>query len=1013
MDQLITSLRRDDKCTPGKKKLVVSQLALACTLAITSQANAATNDISGQTYNTFHHYNDATYADDVYYDGYVGWNNYAADSYYNGDIYPVINNATVNGVISTYYLDDGISTNTNANSLTIKNSTIHGMIYSECMTTDCADRADDYYHDRLALTVDNSTIDDNYEHYTYNGTYNNAADTHVVDVYNIGTAITLDQEVDLSITNNSHVAGITLTQGYEWEDIDDNTVSTGVNSSEVFNNTITVKDSTVTSGSWTDEGTTGWFGNTGNASDYSGKSNFVTVDTDGDGVADSTIASWDDVALAVVAHPNTDNAMQTTADFSNSTLMGDVIFSSNFDENFFPRGADSYRDADGEVDTNGWDGTDRLDLTLNNGSKWVGAAQSVHQTGSIDVDGDGKGDIATYGVGTEATATLIDIEDNSLWPLSTVGVENDDTSYSEFDHITGNQVYQSGLFNVTLNTGSQWDTTKTSLIDTLSINSGSTVNVADSTLISDSISLTGLSALNINEDGHVATDSLTVDNSTVTISDEVSAGWAVGDAALYANNIKVTNDGILDVGNTAANALQVDTLNLTSTTDTSGNIHAGVFNIESNRFVLDADLTNDRTNDTTKSNYGYGLIAMNSDGHLTINGNGDNDNTASIEAGQNEVDNNGDHVAAATGNYKVRIDNATGAGSIADYNGNELIYVNDKNSNATFSAANKADLGAYTYQAEQRGNTVVLQQMELTDYANMALSIPSANTNIWNLEQDTVGTRLTNSRHGLADNGGAWVSYFGGNFNGDNGTINYDQDVNGIMVGVDTKIDGNNAKWIVGAAAGFAKGDMNDRSGQVDQDSQTAYIYSSAHFANNVFVDGSLSYSHFNNDLSATMSNGTYVDGSTNSDAWGFGLKAGYDFKLGDAGYVTPYGSISGLFQSGDDYQLSNDMKVDGQSYDSMRYELGVDAGYTFTYSEDQALTPYFKLAYVYDDSNNDNDVNGDSIDNGTEGSAVRVGLGTQFSFTKNFSAYTDANYLGGGDVDQDWSANVGVKYTW
>ncbi len=934
-----------------------------------------------------------------------GWNNYAADSYYNGDIYPVINNATVNGVISTYYLDDGISTNTNANSLTIKNSTIHGMIYSECMTTDCADRANDYYHDRLALTVDNSTIDDNYEHYTYNGTYNNAADTHVVNVYNIGTAITLDQEVDLSITNNSHVAGITLTQGYEWEDIDDNTVSTGVNSSEVFNNTITVKDSTVTSGSWTDEGTTGWFGNTGNASDYNGK-------------------GWnaDDIALAVIAHPAADNSMQTTATFDNSTLMGDVFFSSNFDENFFPHGRDSYRDADGDVDTNGWDGTDRLDLTLNNGSKWVGAAMSAHLT--VDTNDDGvpdaygpvyndNGVVIDTSTGTEATATLIDIAANSLWPSSTVGVENSDSEYSEFDHIIGNEVYQSGLFNVTLNTGSQWDTTKTSLIDTLSINSGSTVNVADSTLISDSISLTGLSALNINEDGHVATDSLTVDNSTVTISDEVSAGWAVGDAALYANNIKVTNDGILDVGNTAANALQVDTLNLTSTTDTSGNIHAGVFNIESNRFVLDADLTNDRTNDTTKSNYGYGLIAMNSDGHLTINGNGDNDNTASIEAGQNEVDNNGDHVAAATGNYKVRIDNATGAGSIADYNGNELIYVNDKNSNATFSAANKADLGAYTYQAEQRGNTVVLQQMELTDYANMALSIPSANTNIWNLEQDTVGTRLTNSRHGLADNGGAWVSYFGGNFNGDNGTINYDQDVNGIMVGVDTKIDGNNAKWIVGAAAGFAKGDMNDRSGQVDQGSQTAYIYSSAHFANNVFVDGSLSYSHFNNDLSATMSNGTYVDGSTNSDAWGFGLKAGYDFKLGDAGYVTPYGSISGLFQSGDDYQLSNDMKVDGQSYDSMRYELGVDAGYTFTYSEDQALTPYFKLAYVYDDSNNDNDVNGDSIDNGTEGSAVRVGLGTQFSFTKNFSAYTDANYLGGGDVDQDWSANVGVKYTW
>ncbi len=654
-----------------KKKLVVSQLALACTLAITSQANAATNDISGQTYNTFHHYNDATYADDVYYDGYVGWNNYAADSYYNGDIYPVINNATVNGVISTYYLDDGISTNTNANSLTIKNSTIHGMITSECMTTDCAAGRDTgYVYDRLALTVDNSTIDDNYEHYTYNGTYNNAPDTHVVDVYDMGTAITLDQEVDLSITNNSHVAGITLTQGYEWEDIDDNTVSTGVNSSEVFNNTITVKDSTVTSGSWTDEGTTGWFGHTGNASDY------------------SNTPTADDIAIAAIANPYADNAMQTTVTLDNSTLMGDVVFSSNFDENFFPNGADSYRDTDANVDTNGWDGTDRMDVTLNNGSKWVGAAMSVHQ---VDTDGDGTYD--SYASGTDATATLIDIAANSLWPTSTFGIDNSNTAYDEYDHVVGNEVYQSGLFNVTLNGGSEWDTTKSSLIDTLSINSGSQVNVADSRLISDTISLTGGSYLNIGEDGHVATDSLTINNSTVKLSDDVSAGWNAGDAALYANTITVTNDGLLDVNvdQFDANPFQADTLNLTSTTDTNGNIHAGVFDIHSSDYVMDTDLVNDRTNDTTKSNYGYGVIAMNSDGHLTINGNGDNDNTASVEDGQSEVDNSGDHVAAATGNYKVRIDNATGAGSIADYNGNELIYVNDKNSNATFSAANKAD----------------------------------------------------------------------------------------------------------------------------------------------------------------------------------------------------------------------------------------------------------------------------------------------------------------------------------
>ena len=957
-----------------KKKLVVSQLALACTLAIASQANAA--DISGTTYTTFNHYNDSSFADGVYYNGYVGWGSYATDSVYNGDIYPVINNATVNGVISTYYLDDGLSTNANPNSLTIRNSTIHGMVTSDCMTTDCVNRdGDNYTYDRLTLSVENSTIDDNYEHYTYNGTYNGAADTHVQDVYQLGTAITLDQEVDLSITKNSHVAGITLTQGYQWSDIDDNTVSTGVDSGKIFTNTITVSDSTVTSGSWSDEGTSGWFGNSNNASDYSGLN----------------ALDWDDLALAVVANPNADNAMQTTAAFSNSTLIGDVLFSSNFDHNFFPNGADSYRDTDTAVDTNGWDGTDRLDLTLDNGSKWVGAAISAHQ---VDTDGDGVYD--AYAQGTEATATLLDITANSLWPDSTYGVNNSDTAYDESGHVVGNQVYQSGLFNVTLNNGSTWTTTKSSLIDTLNINSGSQVNVGDSSLISDTITLTGNSVMNIGEDGHVATDYLTIDNSTVKLADDITAGWSYDTAALYANTITVTNNGLLDVNVNEfdANPFRAVNLNLTSTTSTNGKINAGVFDIHSSNYVMNTDLVNDRTNDKTKSNYGYGVIAMNSDGHLTLNGNGDN-------------------TEVATGNYKVRIDDATGAGKVADYKGNELIYINDSATSATFTAANKADLGAYTYQAEQKGNTVILRQMELTDYANMALSIPSANTNVWNLQQDTLATRLTNGRHGLADNGGAWVSYFGGSFNGDNGVINYDQDVSGIMVGVDSLVEGNVAKWTVGAAAGFAKGDVSDRSGKVDQDSQSAYVYSSARFANNVFVDGNLSYSRFSNDLSATMSNGVYVDGSSSTDAWGFGLKAGYDWKVNDKGYVTPYGAVTGLFQSGDNFRLSNGLKAGDQDYDSLRYELGVDAGYTFTYGSDQALTPYFKLAYVYDDSSNNAKVNGDSIDNGVQGSAVRVGLGTQFSFTKNFSAYTDATYLGGGDVEQDWGAKVGVKYTW
>jgi len=920
-----------------KKKLAVSQIALACTLAIASQANA--KDISGTTYNTFGYDNTVS---TPWFDGYADWG--YSDASHDGDIYPVINKSTVNGVISTYYLDDGVGGR--ANALSISNSTINGMITSECKSDTCAEGldADGTIHsqyDRFSLTVDNSTINDTYEHYAYDVVSGDKTETHYLDTYASGNAITLDTESDIVIQNNSHVAGIALTQGYQQVDntpYDD--VEGVANSNHVFTDTLVVKDSVLTSGAYSDLGTNGFYGQSAKPSDY--------------GETNATAA--DDAAL-IVASSGADNAMQTTATFDHSTVTGDILFSSTFDNNFFENGdpaTDTTDDGVYNPTTNGWDGTDKLDVTLTNGSKWVGAAQS-----SVEAIGTAQ----MYGLGYTGVDWTT-LSPNSIWP---------DSTFDTNSHVAGEEVYQSGLFNITLDNASEWDTRKLSNIDTLAVKNQSQVNVENSGLLADSITLTNGSSLNIGDSGGVATNSLYLDSySQAALTEET--------AELYANTITVDNGAELALG-----LGQVDTHNMVLT-------DGGVLNVASRDYVLNSDLNNARyvTNDKSKADYDYGVVALNSDGHLAVNG-------------------------EAAGNYKVRIDNATGAGSIADYKGNEVIRVYDNNADtqATFTAANKADLGAYTYQAQQQGDSVVLHQEELTDYANMALSIPSANTNIWNLEQDAVGNRLTNSRHGLADKGGAWVSYFGGNFDGDNGEISYDQDVNGVMVGLDTQIDGNNAKWILGGAAGFAKGDVSDHSGQVDQDSQTAMIYSSAYFANNVFIDSSLSYTRFNNDLSATMSNGQYVDGNTTTDAWGFGLKLGYDWKPNTSGYVTPYAAVSGLFQSGDDYQLSNDMRMDGQSYDSMRYEAGIDAGYTFNYGGEQALTPHFTLAYVYDDASNDADINGDSIDNGVKGSAVRVGLGTQFSFTKNFSTYTEANYLGGGDVDQNWGANLGVKYTW
>lgn len=598
-----------------KKKTALSRLALACSMAIAAQAAvAATNDISGTTYETYVH-DPIAYSNHVGYTGYVGWD-HDADGYYNGNIYPVINKSVVNGVISTYYLDDGVDGT--ANTLNISNSTVHGMITSQCMTSECTDGdyVRDYYQDTLQLTVDNSTIDDTYEHYDYDVTTDGVRDHDVVDTYKYGNAITLDQEANVVIQNNSHVAGITLTQGYYWPD-------DVTNNPEIFTDTLTVKDSVVTSGAYSELGNTGFYGQSNKPSDYAGTND----------------AGNDDAALIVTAS-HSDNAMQTTATFDHSTLTGDVLFSSVFDNNFDPVGHDS--NGDGVKDTNGWDDQDSLNLTLTNGSKWVGAAMS-------DV---------------ERTNTLYDYSPNSLWPTDEFNADGDLTSAS---------VYQSGLFNVTLDNASEWDTRKSSNIDTLTINNGSQVNVVNSSLLADSITLNNGSSMQIGDsnsagttipdttgynDG-VATDSLNINSgSQVKLTEET--------AALYANTITVTNGGELNLG-----LGQTDTHKLVLS-------DGGVLNVGSREYVLNSDMGNARyvTNDVNATGYDHGVVAINSDGHLAVNGD-------------------------VSGNYNVRIDNATGKGSIADYKDKEVIRVYDNNADthATFTAGNKADLGAYTYEA--------------------------------------------------------------------------------------------------------------------------------------------------------------------------------------------------------------------------------------------------------------------------------------------------------------------------
>lgn len=59
---------------------------------------------------------------------------------------------------------------------------------------------------------------------------------------------------------------------------------------------------------------------------------------------------------------------------------------------------------------------------------------------------------------------MYDVAVNSLEPNST---------YDKWGNVVDDQTFQSGVLNVALNNGSQWNTVNASNIDTLTVNNGS------------------------------------------------------------------------------------------------------------------------------------------------------------------------------------------------------------------------------------------------------------------------------------------------------------------------------------------------------------------------------------------------------------------------------------------------------------------------------------------------------------------------------------------------------------
>ncbi|WP_075182463.1 autotransporter outer membrane beta-barrel domain-containing protein [Pantoea sp. 1.19] len=385
---------------------------------------------------------------------------------------------------------------------------------------------------------------------------------------------------------------------------------------------------------------------------------------------------------------------------------------------------------------------------------------------------------------------------------------------------------------------------------------------------------------------------------------------------------------------------------------------------------------------------------------------------------------------SASGNYQLAIANSgvepyVKDGYLADSGtgyteAHSFVNYLDKGSDATFTG--RTELGVYQYDVSDELNDTVHNEHNvyfknnghLSNSASLAQSLQASQVSIANMETDALHQRLNASRH-ANDEGGVWASYFGGSeHNKTNSGAAYRVRTNGMMLGVDTRLDAQKGgNWLAGLAFSSGNSDVNTMNSSGDIDSYGMQFYVSRRWDNGVFVDTQAQFNHFSNDARVHMLDGQRAMADYSGNGYGLGMKLGYTWEQ-EGFFAEPYLQATGRTFDGAKYALSNGMVVNGDDYKSVQGELGVDLGYTFALDSSSYVKPYVHLAGLNEFADgNTMRLNNVTVDNSIDGAAFQIGLGTEVKLMENIGGYAGFNYTTGSDIERPWQANVGLSYTW
>ena len=363
------------------------------------------------------------------------------------------------------------------------------------------------------------------------------------------------------------------------------------------------------------------------------------------------------------------------------------------------------------------------------------------------------------------------------------------------------------------------------------------------------------------------------------------------------------------------------------------------------------------------------------------------------------------------------------SGDLRVYSAGSLDLINEQTAfistgkDSTLKATGTTEGGLYQYDLTQGadGNFYFVKNTHKASNASSVIqAMATAPANVANLQADTLSARQDAVRLSENDEGGVWIQYFGGKQKHTTaGNASYDLDVNGVMLGGDTRFMTEDGSWLAGVAMSSAKGDMTTMQSKGDTEGYSFHAYLSRQYNNGIFIDTAAQFGHYSNTADVRLMNGGgTIKADFNTNGFGAMVKGGYTWKDGNGLFIQPYAKLSALTLEGVDYQL-NGVDVHSDSYNSVQGEAGTRVGYDFAVGN-ATVKPYLNLAALNEFSDGNKVRLGDeSVNASIDGAAFRVGAGVQADITKNMGAYASLDYTKGDDIENPLQGVVGINVTW